>query len=109
MRWHDTATIQRASTSADPYGGAGTEPSWTTPTTTDTACSIQPRTSTEPGTDRELVVGGWVGYFPAEADLRHTDRVLWRGRTLTVDGDVAPWVQAGRVHHLEAPLREVGA
>lgn len=107
MRWHDTATILRASQVEDPYGGTGHESDWSTPTSAIVSCSIQPRQSLEANGDRELLVGAWVGYFPADTDLLHTDRISWRGRTLTVDGDVAPWVQAGAVHHLEVPLQDV--
>lgn len=107
MRWHDTATILRGVAVSDPYTGEAGGIDWSSPTPQTTPCSIQPRTSTEPGTDREIVVGGWMGYFPAGTDLLSSDRISWRGRTLTVDGDVAPWVRDGAVHHLEAPLQEV--
>ena len=110
MRWHDTCTIQRGGAEVDPYTGESTgELDWSTPTATpDVPCSIQPRTSTEAGDDQETVVAGWVGWFPAGTDLTNADRIAWRGMTLTVDGEVAPWVRDGAVHHLQAPLQRIG-
>jgi hypothetical protein len=109
MRWHDTVTILRAgATGTDPYGGPSTEPDWDSPIETpDVPCSIQYFRSLEEDMDRETVVGRWFGWFPPGTDLLSTDRVSWRGRTLTVDGEVAPWVHKGQLHHLEVPLREI--
>ena len=110
MRWHDTCTIQRGAAVVDPYTGEDTgELDWTTPTTTTgVACSIQPRASREASDDQETVVAGWYGYFPAGTDLTSADRILWRGMTLTVDGEVAPWVRGNALHHYEAPLQRIG-
>lgn len=104
-RWHDTATIQRATQATNTHtGDPEGEPSWSSPAEVDVDCSIQPRTSLE-GVGGAVVVGGWLGFFPADTDLLHTDRISWRDRLLQVDGDVAPWVRGGSVHHLEVPLK----
>lgn len=105
-RWHDVCTVQRAGQATNPYTGEPEgEPDWADPTETVVSCSIQPRTSTEPGDGGAVVVGGWVGLLPAGTDLLHTDRIDWRGRLLEVDGDLAPVVFKGAVHHLEVPLK----
>jgi hypothetical protein len=106
----DTATRLRAGTKAEGYGGSATEPDWSDvgrDPDVDLPCLIQPRSSFDVTLDRETTVGQWVGIFGSAADLRSTDRLSWRGRTLTVDGDVAPIVLRGVTHHLEVPLREI--
>ncbi|WP_026533905.1 hypothetical protein [Arthrobacter sp. H14] len=37
--------------------------------------------------------------------LTPTGQVKWRGRSLSVQGDVEPWIVNGRLHHYEATLR----
>lgn len=108
MRLRDTATILRATATGGGYAGETGEPDWTAPTETEVACSIQPGSSVEQGQDRETVVADWVGFFPAGTDLTNADRVSWRGRTFTVDGEVGLWVHGSSEHHLEAPLKRVG-
>lgn len=109
MIWHDTATILRAQPETDTDTGEATGGlTWVSATPVATVCSIQPLASREAvAGGGETVVGAWFGYFPPATDLRSADRVQWRGRTLTVDGEVAPWVVRGTVHHLEVPLRDV--
>jgi len=105
----DTATILRATAGTGGYAGEEPESDWTTPTETDVPCSIQPGSSREADQDRpDFVVADWVGYFPAGTDLTNADRVRWRGRTFTVDGEVGLWVHGASEHHLEAPLKRVG-
>jgi hypothetical protein len=41
----------------------------------------------------------------AGAKLTPTGQVKWRNRTMSVQGDVEPWMVNGRLHHYEATLR----
>lgn len=41
----------------------------------------------------------------AAATLTPVSQVKWRNRTLSVQGDVEPWMVNGRLHHYEATLR----
>lgn len=108
MRLRDSATILRATSGTGPYAGETGEADWSDPTETPTVCSIQPGTSQERNEAGETVVAEWVGFFPAGTDLTNVDRVLWRGRTLTVDGEVGLWVHGSSEHHLEVPLKRIG-
>lgn len=109
MKLRDTATILRAAVLAPAYAGESGEQDWGNAAETVVACSIQPGASREAAQDRpDFVVADWVGYFPAGTDLTAADRIAWRGRTFTVDGEVALWVHGTREHHLEVPLKRVG-
>lgn len=68
-----------------------------------------PPRSDEEITDRQTTVTQWRLSTPpgTDVDLLETDQVEWEGLTLEVDGKVGRWRIAGRVHHVEANLREV--
>lgn len=71
-------------------------------------CSVQPRTSNEATDARDTVISGLIAYVPASADIRATDRIIWRGDTYAVDGDPGCWDDlTGTPDHLEVPLRRV--
>lgn len=110
MKLRDTATILRATVGAGGYAGEDDAADWSDPSEIEVPCSIQPGSSREADQDRpDFVVADWVGYFPAGTDLTAADRVAWRGRTFTVDGEVALWVHGASEHHLEVPLKRVGS
>lgn len=48
---------------------------------------------------RLLMGSGGEKLTPYRADHK------WRGRTLSIQGDVEPWVVNGRLHHYETTLR----
>jgi hypothetical protein len=68
-----------------------------------------PPQSDEDTTGRQTTVTGWRLYTPPgmDIDLLETDRIEYGGMTLEVDGKVGRWRISGRVHHVEAALREV--
>ncbi|MEU4967778.1 hypothetical protein [Streptomyces smyrnaeus] len=68
-----------------------------------------PPQSDEDSIDRQTTVTGWRLYTPPgmDLDLLETDRVEYDGITLEVDGKVGCWRIGGKVHHVEAMLREV--
>jgi len=41
------------------------------------------------------------------ANLRSTDRVVWRDQTYAVEGAAETWPIAARIHHIEAVLMQV--
>lgn len=75
--------------------------------------SVQPRGSTEGGTDRPTVVSSWWMCTPpgTDLDLRPEDRVeLATGIQLEVVGQPLRWpdpVNQDQVHHVEANLEVV--
>lgn len=107
VTWHDVATIQRAAAGVSGYTGRASTTTDTYEATGTVPCSIQARGSREDLATGEQVIGGWFGYFPPDVDLRSDDRIVWHGRTLTVDGEVAPWYVRGVLHHYEAPLKSL--
>jgi hypothetical protein len=71
-------------------------------------CSVQPRTTTEATDGRDTVISGLIAYVPAGADIRATDRIVFRGVTYAVDGDPGYWDDLSATpDHLEVPLRRV--
>jgi hypothetical protein len=68
-----------------------------------------PPDSDEATLDRQLTVTTWRLYTPPgmDVDLLETDRVEYGAMVLEVAGKVGRWEVAGRVHHVEASLREV--
>lgn len=102
----------RAPLVADRYGNRKRD--WTAATrATVTGVNVQPAgsppQSDEDTTDRQTTITGWRLYTPQgmDVDLLETDRVEYEGMTLEVDGKVGRWRIDGRVHHVEAALREV--
>jgi hypothetical protein len=47
-----------------------------------------------------LLIGSYGGDL-----LAPTGQVKWRGRSLSVQGDVEPWIVSGRLDHYEATLK----
>jgi hypothetical protein len=70
---------------------------------------VQPDSSSEDTGDRPTVITGWRLITPKGRDFPAlaTDRVEWDGLTLQVDGKVGRFRVGGRLHHVEARLKEV--
>ncbi|MBW1600894.1 hypothetical protein JJV70_02005 [Streptomyces sp. JJ66] len=68
-----------------------------------------PAASQEDTIDRQTAVTGWRLYTRrgVDVDLLETDRVEYDGMTLEVDGKIGRWRMGGRVHHVEAELKEI--
>lgn len=104
----DQVTVVRASLDdADRYGAQRRD--WADATSTVlTGVSVQPMTATEATTDREYTATRMTLYAPPDADLRATDRVVWRGDTYEVDGPPMTWVDLGGVaDHVEAVIKRM--
>lgn len=114
MSRHYAHTIVRlrAPLVTDRYGNSKRD--WSTPERlTVSGVNVQPGgsppQSAEDTTDRQVTITEWRLYTPKgmDLDLEETDRVEWEGLTLRVDGKVGRWRISGRVHHVEAALKEV--
>lgn len=106
----ETVRLVRAPLKVDKYGNTTSERDWSAATRTEyTGLMVQPDASSEATGDRPTVITGWRLIttkgrdFPAVA----TDRVEWEGLTLQVDGKVGRFKVGGRLHHVEARLKEV--
>lgn len=107
-----TITRVRAPVAPDRYGNQ--RPDWTAAQRlTVPGVNVQPGgsppQSEEYTADRQTTVTGWRLYTRPgmDLDLVETDRIEYAGLVLEVDGKVGRWRINGRVHHVEAGLREV--
>ncbi|MEV0445449.1 hypothetical protein AB0I84_08180 [Streptomyces spectabilis] len=110
LHYTQTVVILRAPFVTDRYGNTTSDRDWDRATrTTVRRVSVQPDTSAEDTGDRPVVVTGWrlITRTGVDIDLAPGDRVDALGRVLDVDGDVARWTVGGRIHHVEARLKEV--
>lgn len=103
--YYDTATRLRAGSRTDRY--QNTTDDWSSPSTLEFACAIQPASTSEDIINRDTVVTRWRLHCAADIDITPIDRVSWRGRTLAVDGDLELHLLRGAPDHFEAFL--VGA
>ena len=106
----DSAVRKRAPFKLDKFGNPSGVRDWTAATSSPIErVSIQPDTSSEETGDRSPVVTGWrlISARGVDVDLLPSDRVVFDGLTLEVDGEVARYRMAGRVHHVEARLKRV--
>lgn len=103
MAYHDSAVRQRATSTTDRYGNDVLD--WTTPAEVTISCTIQPADSSENVVDRDTVVTRYRLFCAPGTDVVSSDRLVWRGRTFEVDGDLEEHSRKGTPHHLEAFLR----
>jgi len=97
------ATVTRPGVQTDGYGN--TKPDWTAGTATALLVWITQRSADWQREHRDAELSDWIGYFPADTDIRQGDRVLWYGTTFTVRGRPLPAHRPGTgVHHIEAQL-----
>lgn len=88
----ETVTRQRAVQVSDPYSGETTA-SWTNPAeVTISGCAFDPGSSGETlDLARNVLTTQPKVYAPAGSDITAADRLVVRGVTYEVDGDVAEW------------------
>ena len=88
----ETVTRLRAGVSVDPYSQEVTE-DWSNPSSFDVAgCGFDPGSSGETlDLARNVLITQPKVYAPAGSDIVATDRLVVRGITYEVDGDVAEW------------------
>ncbi|MFJ9961074.1 hypothetical protein [Streptomyces avermitilis] len=106
----DSVVIVRAPLKTDKYGNPSSVRDWASATRTPVAgVSVQPDGSAEATGDRTSTITGWrlMTAKGRDLDLLRTDRVEFDGMTLEVDGKVGRFRMGGRVHHVEARLKEV--
>lgn len=105
----ETITRLRAPYKADRYGNPTTVRDWLVATSqTIAGCSVQPVAGTEVFDDRDAIVQRWIIYAPRGTDLLSTDRVVHKGITYEVDGDIRVWTGAtGTLDNVQAILERV--
>lgn len=106
----DSVVVVRAPLKTDKYGNTTADRDWTLAVRTVVyGVSVQPDASTETEGDRTSVVTGWrlISSKGRDVDILRTDRVEFDGMSLEVDGKVGRFRMGGRMHHVEARLKEV--
>lgn len=84
-----------------------TVPDWEHSTqSTISNCSMQPASTTLSQDGRVLAVTDrFTCFMPADADVDAGDRISYKGKTYTIDGDPRDWESAStRLDHLELNL-----
>lgn len=69
-------------------------------------CSVQPAATSLSMDGRVLGINdGVTCYMPADADVREGDRIVFKGKTYTINGDPRDWPSAtGRLDHIQLNL-----
>ncbi|MFJ8750456.1 hypothetical protein ACIREO_14150 [Streptomyces sp. NPDC102441] len=106
----DSVMRLRADFVVDRYGNASTERDW--PNAEQQAIAgvnVQPDSSLELVGERTSVTTAWrlIGPKGRDLDVLRTDRLVFDGMTLEVDGELARYRYAGRVHHVELRMVRV--
>lgn len=99
----DTVTIERATPSTDDDFGNPTL-TWASHLA-GVPATVQPVDSAEQLGSRDEIVTRYRMHCAPDVDVTGTDRVVWRDRTLQVDGDVEQHSRRGAPHHLEMFLK----
>ena len=89
----ETVIRQRASQVTDPYSGTTSGLSWANPSTVSiSGCAFDPGSSGEVlDLARNVTTTQPKVYAPAGSDIKAADRLVVRGVTYEVDGNVAEW------------------
>lgn len=106
-----TVTRLRAEATADKYGNPGAVRDWAHAQRTEfSGVAVQPQEQVETVGDRTALTTGWHLFTPPgmDMDLLPTDRIEYDGIVYEVDGEVARFGLAGRVHHIETRIVRVG-
>jgi hypothetical protein len=85
----EAVTVRRATIGTDDYGDP-VPASWAD-LETYPRCAVWPSSSTEVNDNRSAVITSLEMALPAGADVRSTDRLVWRGATYEVIGEPFPW------------------
>lgn len=98
-------TLQQNTAGTDRYGN-------TVPSTASSVAIVgylEQLQSVETMTDRDVSVGDWVAYLPADTAVNAQDRIVFGSQTFEVDGE--PWQvynpRIRQVSHLQAKLKVV--
>ena len=69
-------------------------------------CSVQPASTSLSQDGRVLgIIDGVTCYMPADADVQAGDRIVFKGKTYTINGDPRDWPSAtGRLDHIQLNL-----
>ncbi|RPK50405.1 hypothetical protein [Streptomyces sp. ADI93-02] len=108
--YSDSVTRLRAPLVTDRYGNQTTDRDWPNAVQTQfRGVNVQPDNSVESVGERTSVTTAWrlVGPKGRDFDVLRTDRLVYDGMTLEVDGEVARYRYAGRVHHVEIRMVRV--
>lgn len=104
----ETVTVRRPGSMTDSYNNA--LPDWQNTTDHDEpGCAVSPSSSSEENAGRAAVIVGLALHAPAGADILSTDRVVVRGDTYEVDGEVGDWRSpfSGVAKGIEVALKRV--
>lgn len=69
-------------------------------------CSMQPASTSLSQDGRVLGISdGFTCFMPADADVQAGDRIVFKGKTYTIQGDPRDWPSAtGRLDHIQLNL-----
>jgi hypothetical protein len=106
---NETVTRLRAPYASDRYGNEASSRDWASATSLSIAnCSVQPMVGSEVLVDRDARVHRWILYGPANIDVLPTDRIVHKGVTYEVQGDVRHWTGAtGNLDNTQLELERV--
>jgi hypothetical protein len=103
-RYGDLVVVQRAPIVQNPRTG-NEDRDWSAATSSGPmAADVQPAGQSELNDNRQLTISRWTVVCDP-ADILSTDRVLWRGGTFNVDGEVGVFMRHGVPHHLEFTVK----
>jgi hypothetical protein len=107
MRLHDRVSLMSAEDlSEDSHGNV--TPDWENAPTIISPAAVVPLSTSENLVGGNQVTTRWRLFLPAAVSVAARSRVLWRGDTYEVDGDVELHTDSrSRPHHLEALLVRV--
>lgn len=91
MRCVETVTILTATETTDRYGGTVLD--WSDPTSRQVEAICYPTSSSEDNENRSALTVGLTVLFPTATapTLTHRDRLVARGETWEVDGEIGDW------------------
>lgn len=105
MTYTDTVTVQTPTTTTDRY--SDTVESWATPTETNEPAWVGGQTTAETTVDGDRVIQRLACHLSADTAATASSRIVWRGDTYTVDGELLPMSRRGVLHHYELILQRV--
>jgi hypothetical protein len=102
--WPHTVTIKRATLTEDEFGNQ--ERNWGSASATDEDMwSVQPLDGIEVVVGRETIVSRWSARRLGDSILLATDRVVHKGETYDVDGEVQRFQDFPPLDHVSCILR----
>lgn len=101
----DTITRLRAPLVSGGYGNQGRD--WANATSTNYPCYVSFVSSTEDVVNLDQTQTRAKVSLGPDADIDPTDRMVYRGITYEVEGDVMPSMRRGALHHQRVVLKRV--